>query len=501
MKYARIVCLLSFSCLLAVPAMAQDQIGGGTCSASSLSGTYSLTLSGRGISAAGAFAGTYQANGTATFDGKSAVVFSGVVNTNQAAGTPFSYAGSYAIPSNCYGSINFVTGSAAAFTLVVWGGGDDFSITGADANYVYSGSGTSVQPVACATATLSGAYGFSASGSTLSGTTQTGSADEAGVFQFDGQGKVTANYTQSSGGTTQAPITATGTYSVTSACLASATLVDSNGKTNTLNFVLTGNYGAAADFIAANPQFVRSGSAHAALLNPTESMGNVFSYAVNATPAGSDFVLYGTDLATKTASAGSVPPLPALPTTLLTTKVTVNGELAPLYYVSPTQVNAQMPWDIPGGAVASVVVQNGTSTSNAAAVYVPATGTPGIAVYNSNRAVVTNPNYAVVGSAATPVNVGDEVVAWFTGGGPVMPAGTLVTGAGAPNGLSSITGSYSVTVGGIPAARVDYIGLSPESVGLYQVDFVIPQIAKGTYALQITIAGQASNKPVITVAN
>jgi uncharacterized protein (TIGR03437 family) len=497
MKYARTVGLFSFSCLLVAPALAQNQIGGGSCSAASLSGTYSLTLSGRGISAAGAFAGTYQANGTATFDGRSAVSFTGIVNTNQTAGTPFSYAGSYAIPSNCYGSITLVTGSAAAFTLVVWGGGNDFAITGADSAYVYSGSGSNVSPVACAPATLSGAYSFSASGSTLSGTTQTGSADEAGVFQFDGQGKVTASYTDSTGGTTAAAITATGTYSVTSACLASATLVDSNGKTNTLDFVITGEYGSNADLIAADSQFVRDGSAHAAYLNPTESIGNVFSYAPNATPPGSVFVLYGTDLATKDASAATVP----FPTTLLSTKVTVNGIPVPLYYVSATQINAVMPWETAGGAVASVVVENGAATSNATMVYVPATGTPGIAVYNSNRAVVTDPNYNVVGSAGTPVNVGDIVIAWFTGGGPVQPAGKLVTGGPAPNGLSWVTGNYSVTVGGIPSPSVIYIGLSPGSVGLYQANFVVPQIAKGTYPVQITIAGQASNGPVISVGN
>jgi adhesin/invasin len=92
------------------------------------------------------------------------------------------------------------------------------------------------------------------------------------------------------------------------------------------------------------------------------------------------------------------------------------------------------------------------------------------------------------------------VVAWFTGGGPVDPAGPLVTGGPAPNGLSPITGNYSVTVGTVPA-QVLYIGLSPGWAGLYQVDFVIPQIAKGTYPLQITIAGQASNEPVIAVGN
>ena len=39
MKYARTISLLSFSCLLVAPALAQNQIGGGTCSAATLNGT------------------------------------------------------------------------------------------------------------------------------------------------------------------------------------------------------------------------------------------------------------------------------------------------------------------------------------------------------------------------------------------------------------------------------------------------------------------------------
>jgi len=494
MKHAYSACLFAFACLLSASALAQNQIGGGNCSSSSLNGTYSLTLSGRGISAGGSFSGSYQAVGTATFDGQSSVTFTGTTNTNQAAGTPFSYAGSYAIPSNCYGTITLVTGSAAAFTLVVSGSGGSFNITGADASYVYSGSGSNSQPV-CATATLSGAYSYTASGFTVSGTTQTGSANEAGVFQFDGQGNVTASYVESSGGTPQTLITVTGSYSVTSACLATATLVDSTGNTNKLNFVITGNYGATAELLEANLQFLRSGSAHSVILNPTQSIGNVASYAVNATPPGSVFVLFGSDLATKDAQAVSVP----LKTTLLATTVTVNGKAVPLFYVSPGQIDAQMPWEIPGGTVASVVVQNGTSTSNAAAVYVPATGTPGISVYSTDSAVVTNLDGSA-NSPTSPAHVGDEVVAWFTGGGPVQAAGTLVTGAPTPNGLSPVTGNYTVTVGTVQAT-VDYIGLTPGSIGLYQVNFVIPPIAKGTYPIQINIAGQVSNKPTITVGN
>jgi uncharacterized protein (TIGR03437 family) len=496
MMYRRMVYLLSFGCLLAAPALALNQIGGGSCTAASLHGTYALTISGRAISPAGSFAGTIQAVGTATFDGQGGVTFGGVANTNESAGNVFSSSGSYSLGSNCYGPINFAVGSTATYALVVWNGGGNFAATGSDATFVYSASGTNIWPAGCATATLSGAYSFSASGSTLSGSTQTNSADEAGVFQFDGKGNITASYRESSGGTSPTAISATGTYSVTSGCLVSATLADSRGQTNTLNMVLTGNYGASADLILANSQFLRAGSAHSALLNPTQSIGNVFSYAVNSTPPGSVFVLFGTDLATKIAQAGSVP----FPTTLLTTKVTVNGTAVPLYYVSPGQINAVMPWNIPGGTVASVVVQNGNAASNAAAIYVPATGTPGIAVYGSNRAVVTNSDGITVNSAATPASVGDEVTAWFTGGGPVDASGTLVSGAPAPAGLSPITGSYSVTVGSSTAV-VKYIGLTPGSIGLYQVNFVVPQLAKGTYPVQVDIAGQLSNKPVIAVGN
>jgi uncharacterized protein (TIGR03437 family) len=167
-----------------------------------------------------------------------------------------------------------------------------------------------------------------------------------------------------------------------------------------------------------------------------------------------------------------------------------------------------MPWDIPEGTVASVVVNFGTETSNAAAVFVPATGTPGVSFYGNNRAVVVNPN-GNVNSSTDAASVGNEVVLYFTGGGPVQASGTLVSGAPTPYGLWPVIGSNTatVTVGGINATTA-YIGLTPGSIGLYQANFYVPQIARGTYPVVITIGGQASNtlggpypNPVMTVAN
>jgi uncharacterized protein (TIGR03437 family) len=277
--------------------------------------------------------------------------------------------------------------------------------------------------------------------------------------------------------------------------MGSATLADSSGAAGSLNLVVSNDTGASFDMIEANSKFMRSGTAHSAFLNPSQSIGNVASYAVGSTPPGSVFVLFGTGLATKTASPTSAP----LPTQLLSTTVTVNTELAPLYSVDTGQIDAQMPWDIPGGTVATIVVKNGSAVSNAAAVAVPATGTPGISVYGNNRAVVVNQDGAV-NSPSAGAAVGDEVVAYFTGGGPVQSTAKLVTGAPAPLVLDSVTGNYSVTVGGAQAL-IDYIGLTPGSIGLYQVNFVVPAIAKGTFPLVITIAGQASNAPLMTVSN
>ncbi len=497
MKNIRTACLISFSCLLAAPVF--GQITGGSCVAGG--GQYTLQLSGRAISSTGNFGGSFQGIGMVTADGQGNITMTGTYNTNAVTGKPFTYSGTYTLQSNCSGTITLTSGSSATFTLVVWSNGTQFDIAGSDGTYIYTGSGTSTVPPACATSTLSGPYTFNASGFTLSGTTQNGAADETGVLQFDGQGNVTATFSDSSGGTSPSNISASGTYSVTSSCQATATLTESGagGKTDTLNFVIESPYGQNALLLAANSAFVRTGAAHSASSNPTQSIANVASGAVNYTPAGSAFVLYGVGLATGETQAATLP----LQTTLRATTVTVNGEPAPLYYVNTGQIDAQMPWDIPGGTVAAVVVKNGTATSNATAVYVPATGTPGISVYSNNRAVVVNVDGSVnSGSAAAAV--GDEVVAYFTGGGPVQNASAQVTGHAAPSGLSPATayvsGNYSITVGGQQAV-VKYIGLTPGSVGLYQANFIVPQIAKGTYPVVITLAGQSSNSPVMTVSN
>jgi uncharacterized protein (TIGR03437 family) len=481
-------------------AAAQVTLAAG-CAASTLNGTYELALSGR-LAPAGVVTKILASDGAATFDGQGKVTFnltSNTVNGSQVFGTPLTYSGTYSLQSNCQGSISIASGDVAAFTVVAYSldaatqQARSFTLVGTDATYAYSGGGT-IQPSACAVSTLSGEWPFSAPGNSLSGSTDTGVVDIAGVMQFDGQGNVTANWTQASG-TATSNVSATGTYTVTPACLGSVTLTDTAGNKYAGSISIFGAAAANFELVAANPTLIFTGAGRAAFVNPGQAVVNAASFLPGQTPAGSVFSIFGSNLATKVGQPTSVP----LPTTLLTTTVTVNGELAPLFYVDPNQINAQMPDDIKPG-VATVVVKNGSSTSNAAAVIIPATGTPGIVVYGNNRAVVVNQDGSV-NSPTSPAKVGDTLVAYFTGGGPVNAAGPLVTGAVTPAGLSPVSGPNTLTVSGVAATSITYMGLTPGSIGLYQADFVVPKVAAGDHPLVITISGQASNNPLIAVSN
>jgi uncharacterized protein (TIGR03437 family) len=471
---------------------------GGTCTAASLNGTYEFQLGGRQITSGGGVAKLTIATGAATFDGQSKVTFSltsNTVNGTQTFGTPQTYSGTYTLQSSCQGTISITSGDTASFGLVAFSVNSNtqqangFTMVGNDATYAYSGAGN-VQPASCNMATLSGGWPFAATGNTLNGASITGVVDMAGLFTFDGQGNVTSSWTTSSSAATT-NVTATGTYTVTPACLATITLADSANNKYALSLSIFG--AASANFVltASETQAVFSGNGRTAFVNPGQAVDNGASFIAGATPADSVFTIFGSNLATGVAQPSSIPLL----TKVLTTTVTVNNVPAPMFYVSPTQINAQMPEEVQPG-LATVIVQNGTSTSNAVAVVVPGTGTPGIVVYGQNRAVVVNQDQSV-NSTTAPAKVGDIVVAYFTGGGPVQSSAPLVTGARAPGGLSPVMGTYSITVSG-KDATVNYIGLTPLSIGLYQANFKIPQLAAGDHPLVITIAGQASNRPLIT---
>ena len=80
--------------------------------------------------------------------------------------------------------------------------------------------------------------------------------------------------------------------------------------------------------------------------------------------AGSIASVFGSNLASAAAGARVVP----LPTLLGDAKVTLNGIAAPLFYVSPGQINFQVPWELAGQSEASLTVTVGGLMSAAQTV-------------------------------------------------------------------------------------------------------------------------------------
>jgi hypothetical protein len=142
--------------------------------------------------------------------------------------------------------------------------------------------------------------------------------------------------------------------------------------------------------VSAPPQISNGGVVNAASFTPRVAPGSLIS-------------VFGTDLATAKASAEAVP----LPKSLAGTSVTIGGKEAPLVFVSPTQINAQVPYELNEGSSATVVVKvNGVNSPERTVQVVKAA--PGIFQFGERRAVVQNANSSV-NTAENPAEVGSYV--------------------------------------------------------------------------------------------
>jgi uncharacterized protein (TIGR03437 family) len=161
----------------------------------------------------------------------------------------------------------------------------------------------------------------------------------------------------------------------------------------------------------------------------------------------------------------------------------VNQIPAPVLYVSPTQVNFQLPYGLPPG-IAAILVANGNATS--ASVQVPISrAAPGVYTLSGGRcgpaaAVVYDPKGNIfVNSEQRSASPGDVVAVFGTGFGPPFfdpPA----PGTPAPDNpllLHSINPSVVLGEGDqmTGVALPEFRGLAPGLVGVDQINFRLPE--------------------------
>ncbi len=218
---------------------------------------------------------------------------------------------------------------------------------------------------------------------------------------------------------------------------------------------------------------------------------NAANFLAGPVAPGSIFSIFGANLANGVHSSQTIP----LAVDLGGTSVTVNGTPAPLYFASPSQLNAQVPFEVQPGQANVVVTAAGVPT-HAEPVEVAASA-PAWFMYGNNRVIARNPGGSLNGtqSAAHP---GDVIEAFLTGQGAVTPA--VPTGEAAKvEPLSWAALPYSATLGGQPAS-VEFLGLTPSLVGLLQANIKIPTLpATGDYPLVITVGGVASQPALLSV--
>ena len=265
---------------------------------------------------------------------------------------------------------------------------------------------------------------------------------------------------------------------------------------------------AAADFLGnGKADFALAGSTGvvSVLLNNTilpavGAVANGASFLDQAVAPGSLITIFGTDLAAATVPAASIP----LPTTLGDTSVTNNGIAAPLLLVSQFQINAQVPWNVlPSGTTSAnvpvVVTRAGNSASGAFQMPVAEFG-PAIFTFQNGigQAAAINPDGSVAGTA-NPAAPGSTIVVYATGLGAVTPV--IDSGAAPGNDLRNAATQPTVLIGGV-AAQVAFAGLSPQFVGVNQINVVVPAVpTPGAVPLQIQVGDlTSSDKATIAVA-
>jgi uncharacterized protein (TIGR03437 family) len=175
--------------------------------------------------------------------------------------------------------------------------------------------------------------------------------------------------------------------------------------------------------------------------------------------------LFGTNLSPTNMATNQLP----LPTALADSCMSVNGTLLPLLFASPTQINAQLPFNATGNSSLVLYTPGGISDTfnftiqpTAPSVFRTANGTATI-IRDVDGQYITN---------NTPIHLNEYLTIYLTGMGITSPS--VAPGAAAPaNPLAVASVQPTITIGG-SSIFVLWAGLAPKQVGVYQINALVP---------------------------
>ena len=439
---------LSFAQAANGPAPAAQTVTVGTANNAALpySASATTTTGGNWLTVTGSTNGVLQANAPGTF----------TVSVNGASLAPGTYTGSVAITA--VGASNSLVTIPVTLTV------NAQTLTGAPAllsfNATVQGAVPASQTVTITAAATGPAVPFTATAQSTGGSWLT--------------------VTPASGTTPQAL-----TVSVNQAGLAAGTYTGSVTVTST----------AAGSLPLAIPVTLTVTAQATPILS---QVINAASGATGPIAPGEIISLFGTNLGPVTAAQLTLNAQGNVTTTLGNVQVLFDNIPAPLTYVSATQINVVVPYEVFGRPTTSVVVNFNGLPAAALPLNVAATA-PGLFVYpGGTQAAVLNQNNTY-NAAAAPAAKGSTIVMYATGEGQTSPLG--VTGSVTGATLKRPTAPVTVTIGGQPAT-VAYAGSAPGFVsGLLQLNVVVPAgTASGAAVPVVLTIGGVSTQQNATVA-
>jgi uncharacterized protein (TIGR03437 family) len=162
-----------------------------------------------------------------------------------------------------------------------------------------------------------------------------------------------------------------------------------------------------------------------------------------------------------------------LPTAIAESCLTVNGVPVPMLFVSPQQINGQLPFNVDGSAQMTLRTPGGISDNFNFGIQpvAPSIFRTGTAGPQTGLATITRADNGELITPTNPVHQGDSIIIWATGLGRTNPA--IDSGMPAPSDpLPTAIVQPTIALGGV-ALDVQYAGLVPGSIGLYQINATV----------------------------
>ena len=195
--------------------------------------------------------------------------------------------------------------------------------------------------------------------------------------------------------------------------------------------------------------------------------------------------VYGSQLSPVNMATAEIP----LPTALANSCLTVNGLPVPMLFVSPNQINAQMPFEAVGNVTIMLRTPGGVSNNLNFQVLpaAPSVFMSGTAGPTTNLATIVRSDNGQLVTDSNPIhrNGNEYIVIYLTGLGQTTPA--VADGMPAPSSpLAVALTAPTVSLGGVQIP-VSYYGLTPGEVGVYQINAKIPSNIPTGLSIPLTI--------------